>query len=303
MNIRSKCGLRHSGLSPFHRDIKVLSVIGILAIAAALVPRIAHGGNAGNFVLYNHHTPEAGEMEIMLMTDIGQQPDGIRYTAQMAEFELAITDKFVTEFMIEGQTTSGEGGYNFTGFRWENRYRLFEYGTFLNPVLYVEWEDLSEDTKYLMEVSGREDAPPREKKRPRERILETRLIVGQDFMENRLDVSFNWINESDMDTRVTDFGYALGLNYRLFKPKPSEAHHMGHGKPNHERTVILGLELFGALGDTDLGITLNGSKTQHYLAPNISVHFPSNVMVKFGGAIGLTNVSNDMFRLAVGYEF
>jgi hypothetical protein len=66
-------------------------------------------------VLYNHHTPEAGEMEIMLMIDIGQQPDGIRYTAQMAEFRLASTDKFITEFMIEGQTTSGEDGYNFTG--------------------------------------------------------------------------------------------------------------------------------------------------------------------------------------------
>ncbi len=93
--------------------------------------------------------------------------------------------------MFEGQNTSGRGGYNFTGFRWENRYRLFAEDVFLNPVLYLEYEDLSTDTKYVMEVSGREDATEQSKVRPRERVLETRLILSQDLTD-MLDISINF---------------------------------------------------------------------------------------------------------------
>lgn len=266
----------------------------------AVAPGAAWGGNAANFVLYNHHTAGKGEREIMLMNDFGQDFDGTRYAAQMVEFELGITDRWTTEFMIEGQTTSGEGGYNFTGWRWENRYRLFEYGTPLNPGLYVEWEDLSDDTKYLMEVSGRTDAEEQEKARPRERILETRLILGQDVTE-RLDVAFNWINESDFDTGVTAFGYALGLNYKLTK-RPNKVRHIEEEHGYHPE-IRLGMELFGGLGDSDKGITANSDVTPHYLGVNVLYHMTQKMMVKFGGAIGLTNVSQDLFRLSVGYEF
>lgn len=272
----------------------------LFAFIFALMPSIVLGGNAANFVLYNHHTADAGEKEIMLMTDLGQEPDGIRYLSNMIEFELGITDKFTSEFMIEGQATFGEGGYHFTGFRWENRYRFFEYGFPLNPVLYFEWEDLSEDTKYIMEVSGREDAEERTKDRPRERILETRLILGQDIA-SRLDVALNWINESDLDTGVTAFGYATGLNYKLSAP-PDKLRHIEEEHGYHPE-IRLGLELFGALGDSDKGVTTDGSVTPHYLSPNILFHITESAMIKFGGAIGLTNVSQDIFRFAFGYEF
>lgn len=266
-----------------------------------ILPSAAWAGNGANFILYNHHTAEAGEKEVMLMNDLGQEPDGTRYAAQMIEFELGLTDRWTSEFMIEGQATSGEGGYHFTGFRWENRYRLFEYGKFLNPVLYVEWEDLGEDTKYLMEVSGREDAAERTKARPRERILETRLILGED-MGDGLDAAFNWINESDLDTGVTAFGYALGLNYKLSPLPGAPVRHIEEEHGYHPE-VRLGLELFGGLGDSDRGVTADADVTQHYLGVNTMFHVTGRTMIKFGGAIGLTNVSQDLFRLAVGYEF
>lgn len=275
----------------------IIFLFGVMAV----FPGTVFGGNAANFVLYNHHTADEGEKEIMLMTDIGQEPDGSRYASQMIEVELGITDKLTTEFIIEGPATFGVGRYHFTGFRWENRYRLFEYGFPLNPVIYIEWEDLSEDTKYLMEVSGREDAEEREKDRPRERILESRLILGQDITE-KLDVALNWINESDLDTGGTAFGYAVGLNYKLsaLPGRPIKHSEEEHG---YHPEVRIGLELFGALGDNDKGITADGSITPHYLAPNILFHITENTMVKFGGAIGLTNVSQDLFRAAIGYEF
>lgn len=243
----------------------------------------AIAGNGANFVLYNHVMPEAGERELMLMSDIGQEPDGTRYTAQMLELELGLTDRWATEFMVEGQHTFGQGGYKFTGFRWENRFRLFAEEALMNPVLYIEYEDLSADTKYLMEVSGREDAAPVVKARPRERVLETRLILSQDF--GRLNLAANWLNESDLDTGVTAFGYALGINYQ------------------YDDKMMLGLEMFGALGDSRKGVTARGSITQHYVGPNVRIKFGNQWAVKIGGAVGLTNVSQDLFRLGVSREF
>ncbi len=269
--------------------VLVIIGIGVLSVWAGA----ALAGNGANFVLYNHHTAEAGEMEVMLMSDFGQDPDGTRYTAQMVEFELGVTDRWTMEFMVEGQATFGEGGYNFTGFRLENRYRLFEYGTFLNPVIYVEYESLSDDTLYLMEMSGREDASVQEKNRPRERVLESRLILAQDITAN-LDVSVNWLNESDLDTGVTSFGYAVGLNYKLSSIWPES-----RGRPR----VIVGLEFFGGVGDSDRGITVDPDITQHYMSPNMTLRITDKMMVKLGAAIGLTNVSQDLVRTAFGYEF
>lgn len=257
----------------------------VVTATLLLLPSVAHAGNGANFVLYDHHTAEAGEMEVMVMHDFGAEPDGKRYTSQMVEFELGITDKWTSEFMIESQE-SGTGNYLFTGFRLENRYRFFKYGTFLNPVLYVEYEDLSEQTKYLMEVSGREDATEHIRARPRERVLETRFILGQDITD-QIDVAFNWLNESDMDTGVTSFGYAVGIGY----------------KPDFGgRGVKLAIEIYGGLGNSEDGFTVDGAVTQHYLAPNFMIPF-GRWMVKFGGAVGLTNVSQDLVRLAIAYNF
>tara|TARA_R110001592_G_scaffold87572_5_gene258545 strand:- start:218 stop:1042 length:825 start_codon:yes stop_codon:yes gene_type:complete len=262
----------------FYKSVKRLSLCGLLITSSS----IAFAGNGANFILYNHHTADRGEKEIMFMYDVGQEADGSRYTAQMIEIEYGITDRWTTELMFEGQKSSGES-FEFTGFRLENRLRLFDYGTFLNPVIYMEYEDLGEDTKYLMEVAGREDAAEHSKARPRERVLETRIIIGEDITE-KFDISMNWINESDLDTGVTAFGYAAGLNYAT------------------EPDVKLGLEFYGGLGDSDKGVATRTKITQHYLGPNIMYKASKNVMVKIGGAIGLTDISQDLFRFAIAYE-
>jgi len=268
--------------------LKTYAALAALTLNAWSMP--ANAGNGANFVLYNHTMATPGEKELMLMNDIGQEADGTSYTAQMIEFELGITKQWTTEFMIEGQNTSGQGGYNFTGFRWENRYRLFDEGTPLNPVLYIEYEDLSEDTKYIMEMSGREDATGQVKVRPRERVLETRLILSQDLSDT-MNVAFNWLNESDLDTGVTAFGYAAGLNYRLRGLSPLLS------------GTMFGLELFGGLGDSNKGLTADGAITQHYLAPNFRISLSPAWRLKIGGTIGLTNVSQDLFRFTLGREF
>lgn len=254
----------------------------------------------------------------MLLNDFARDVRGAPpYSAQMLMIERAMTDRWETELMLEGQKTSGEG-YQFTGWRWENRYRLFEYGTFLNPGLYVEYENLKPTTKYIMEISGRTDRPE-DPERSTERILETRLILGQDFGD-KLSVSFNWINETDVFVRTsgqTDFGYALGLNYMIYNADGGKAEN--HGVHNHKHAVAsaaatadrqwaiahvkLGAELFGGLGDTSLGMTINPDVTERYLGLNVMTHLRNGLHFMIGGAVGLTEVSQrGLVRLGVGYE-
>ncbi|MBI3703990.1 MAG: hypothetical protein HY244_09115 [Rhizobiales bacterium] len=289
--------------------------------AFGLLPadRQAWSGNEANFVLYDHHTEKQGTVSVMLLNDFGRgAPGEPSYSAQMLMIERAMTDQWETELMMEGQKTSGEG-YQYTGWRWENRYRLFDYGTFLNPGLYVEYENLKPTTKYVMEISGRTDKPENTE-RNTERILETRLILGQD-LSDKLSVSFNWINETDIFVNTagrTDFGYALGLNYMIYNAKGGEARHPGVGAYPHQHAaaagaddgrwgiahIKLGAELFGGLGDTSLGMTINPAITEHYLGLNVMTHLQNGFHFMIGGAVGLTEVSQrGLVRLGVGYEF
>lgn len=158
----------------------------------------------GYFTTYNHHI-EAGELEVMLMSDFTQPSDPKRendghgdYFSQMLELEYAPTDQLAFEFMMEGYEDIENDQTKFTGFRYEGRYRLFQEEVPLNPMLYLEYEDLHLATRYKMEVSGWVEPPYEEddEEPDRERILESRLILSQDI--GPWNLAFNWINESDL---------------------------------------------------------------------------------------------------------
>jgi len=292
--------------------------------AWTLAPSAAWAGNEANFVLYTHHTEKKGEVEFKYMMDFSTDVKGEPpYMANMLEFDYGVTDWWTLEFMAEGQQTKGFDYVN-TGWRLENRFRLFPYGTFLNPVIYTEYESLKPDTKYLMEVSGRTDTPEPPGPEKDERIAETRLILGED-LSNRLDAAFNWINETDTRTGDTAFGYVFGLNYTIYgmgmygmpgmAGTPGMA--MGHGRSSshgeHEGSasrpfavshVMLGLEMFGGMGDTELGLTLNPDITAHYASANLMIQFESGLHLMVGLTEGLTEVSQDrLIRTMVAYEF
>jgi hypothetical protein len=132
----------------------------ILALmVGCLFVRHASAGNEANFVLYDHHTDEKGETEVNVFGDfsnaVGDEP---RYSAQLFEIERALTDRWEAALYLEGDKTKDED-YQFGGLRLESRYRLFDYGVFLNPVLYVEYENLNPEHKYLLDVTGRTDMP------------------------------------------------------------------------------------------------------------------------------------------------
>jgi hypothetical protein len=286
---------------------RVLMLGAIVAASALSGP--AWAGNEANFVLYDHHTDAKGEVEINGFSDFsnaaGEDP---RYSAQLLEIEGAITDRWEAALYLEGDNIDGED-YQFGGWRLESRYRLFDYGAFLNPVLYVEYENLKPDHKYLLDVTGRTDAP--EGPETTEHEIESKLIVGHDIT-NKLDVAFNWINETNLDTGRWEFGYALGFNYAIYGEANQEAEEQ-HGKGSeHSETppswalkeLKVGGELYGGLGDSGLGLTLDPDVTQQYAELNLKTEFANGLHVMVGGAAGLTRVSErGLLRLMIGYEF
>jgi hypothetical protein len=276
--------------------VTICCIVGVMLCGS---PALA--GNEANFVLYDHHTEKQGTREINVLTDFsGGAPDEPSYAAQLIEIEAAITDQWMAALYFEGDKIDGSEEA-FGGWRLESRYRLFPYGVFLNPVLYVEYGDLQSAHRYLLEVVGRNDAPEGEAGRE----LESRLILGQDLGEN-FDVAFNWINDVNLSSGNWEFGYAMGLNYTVFvRPDASAGGHGGFAADNWElKEVKLGAELYGGLGDSDLGLTLDPQLTQHYAGLNLRGEFENGLHAQVGAAVGLTDDSERaLVRLMFGYEF
>lgn len=261
----------------------------------------AMAGNEANFVLYDHHTETQGTTEINVLSDFsGGAPGDPSYSAQLIEIERAITDRWIAALYFEGDKIDGED-YAFGGWRLESRYRLLPYGAFLNPVLYVEYGDLQASHRYLLEVVGRNDAP----EGGASREIESRLILGQDLGDN-FDVAFNWINDANLNTGNWEFGYAMGLNYTLFERSEREARRPGGAGADGWalKELKLGAELFGGLGDSDLGLTLDPQLTQQYAGLNLRGEFENDLHVQVGVAMGLTDDSEPaLLRVMLGYEF
>lgn len=185
-------------------------------VAATCCSLALQAGEGGYFVTYSSKI-EKGEKTLMLMNDFTRPSELKRhdgqndYNAQMLELEWHPTDQYATEIMFES-FIDANGEKKYTGFRWENRYRLFKDETFLNPMIYVEYENLHRATRFKMETSGWVITPYLESQGDEplmERILESRLVLSQDV--GRTNIAFNWINETDLRTGRTDFGYALGV--------------------------------------------------------------------------------------------
>jgi len=331
-----------------------------------LVAFPAAAGNNGFFVTYNSRV-EKGELELMVMNDYTQPSTARRaegqgdYFSQMIELEYGVTDQYATELMIEWFADTESGQKKFTGFRWENRYRLFRDDLPLNPMVYVEYEDLDPATRFKMEVSGWVRPPYHESEEEpdRERILESRLILSDDI--GPVNVAFNWISETDLGGGTTAFGYSIGAMWMpghggrgsetaadefICPMHPEQKGRQGGLCPKcgmslasrtgesgsmksgactcardmsgcrcahcaggaakcpcgHAGMVGLGIELYGALGDTK-AFGLSASRQEHYLGPILVYHISSQWMVHTQLAIGLTKASDNLVRLNLGFEF
>ena len=70
----------------------------------------------------------------------------------------------------------------------------------------------------------------------------------------------------------------------------------------HAGGVGVGLELYGALGDTK-AFGLVPARQEHYLGPILMYHLNSRLMMHAQLAIGLTKSSDNLVRINFGYDF
>src|SRR5262249_7011420 len=111
------------------------------------------------FVTYDHYLEERGNLEIAVASTTGlPKEDRAAYTAPWMEFELGIPGWGTTEVYLEGVTANSDGSA-FTGWRFEHRFRPLRTEHRINPVLYLEYEDINEASRIQKEIVGAGSLP------------------------------------------------------------------------------------------------------------------------------------------------
>lgn len=274
-------------------------VRGVLAAVAVLLgshvaPAAAQ--ESPYFVTYDHHLEEPGNFEIAVTPVVAVPREGRASVAPLLELEYGATAWWTTEVYLAGQKTFGDGS-TFTGYRWENRFRVLPREHWINPVLYVEFEHLNEADKTLKEIvgfDGWEDLtePVHETRHEWERELETKLILSRDA--GGWNVSGNLIAEKNLAGEPWEFGYALGVSRPLTLAASPEACTLC------AENFSVGLELYGGLGEWR---ALRTAGTAHYLAPTVAWNLPNGASIRVGSGFGLTDTSNRaIVRAGISYE-
>ena len=108
------------------------------------------------------------------------------------------------ELYLDGQATAADSAL-FTGYRWENRFRLLTHEHWINPVLYVEFENINGADKTLLEVinhDGKDDliAPNADARQEKQREVEAKLILGSYY--KGWTIAENFITEKNIEPRT-----------------------------------------------------------------------------------------------------
>ncbi len=272
-----------------------LSRFAALAALFAGAPEIALAQESPYFVTYDHHLEEPGNLELSVWSTTGiPRSDQKLYFAPYAEFEYGVTGRWTTELYLEGQSTSGDSTI-FTGWRFENRFRPLEREHAVNPVLYLEYEDVNEASRIQKEIVGHApefDETNAELRREQAHELEFKLILSSSVRD--WNISENLIAEKNFsEEEGIEFGYALGVS------RPLSLMASGEECRFCPENMAAGLELYGGLGSTErFGL----DDTAHYLAPVLSWQVSDNGSLSFSAAFGLTSESQQVL-LRIGYTY
>jgi hypothetical protein len=248
-------------------------------------------------VAYDHYLEEPGNLEIEYFSTFGTQRGGNDFHAFWAEFEYGATAWWTTEFYLDGQTTFSDSTV-FTGFRWENRFRPLKQEHFINPVIYIEYENTSGADKILKEVEGHDvesdyaDSNALLRKELNHE-LEFKLLLsgthkGWNFVENTI------ATKNLTGGNPWEFGYALGASRPL--ALKASAKRCSFCRQN----FIAGAELYGGLGDRH---SFGLHKTSHYVAPVVAWNLPSDWTLRLSAGFGLNDQSHQfLLRWGVSRE-
>jgi hypothetical protein len=234
------------------------------------------------FVTYTDELEDRGELELELLATGGPACcNSGGYVAPWLELEYGVTSWWTTELYLEGVHIADDGSA-FTGWRSENRFRLFKGEHAVNPILYIEYEDINEASRIQKEIVGSGPLPRGPialLKEQHARELEGKLILSSDI--GPWNVAENAIVEKNFsEEEGVEFGYAVGVS----------------------RTIgrwVVGAEAYGGLGST---IETTLSDTRQFIAPIVGWRPPGgNSFVHVSIGFGLTDAS-DSYVLRVGYS-
>ena len=261
-----------------------------------LLTAIAYAGDRPYFITYDHTMEEPGSLEIETSGLTGQPKGGDTFTSGLMEFEYGAKGWWTTEFYLDGQTTVNQSTI-FTGYRWENRFRMLMKEHAINPVFYVEFEDINGADKTLKEIvgfDGQEDGlvPNSIARQDKERELEMKIILSSNV--GGWNIAENFITEKNLAGEPWEFGYSAAFSRPLsFLASANEC-------VLCRENFQAGAEFYGGLGTAEK-FTVHG--TSQYIAPVLSwqVH---NAVFKIAPTFGLTDESyRVMLRFGATYEF
>jgi len=267
---------------PSFRSLLILLFLPLLGF---LLPGNACAQESPYVVAYDHYLEEPGNLEIEYFSTFGTQRGGNDFHAFWTEFEYGATAWWTTEFYLDGQSTLGDSTV-FTGFRWENRFRVLKREHFINPVLYVEYENISDADKILKEVEGHDvesDHAVRNAvlRQENKHELEFKLILsgthkGWNFTQNT-------IATKNLSNEPWEFGYAIGASRPL--ALKASAKRCSFCRQN----FIAGAEMYGGLGDRH---SFGLHDTSHYFAPVVAWNLPSDWTLRLSAGFGLNDNSH-----------
>ena len=268
----------------------------ILYITALLILPCCRAADGPFFVTYTHQMEEPGNLEIATKNVTLRPAGGNRFLGSTTELEYGVRAWWTSEFYLDGQWTSSDSTL-FTGFRWENRFRLLPREHWINPVLYLEFENINGADKGLLEVVGHDGQsdltePNAEARFEKKRELEAKLILSSHI--KGWTIAENFIAEKNVAHEPFEFGYAVGVSRPLaLAARPDRCNLC-------PENLQLGAELYGGLGThADFGL----SGTSHYLAPTVAWTLANGTTFKVSPGFGLTgNSAGFLLRFGVSYE-
>lgn len=248
------------------------------------------------FVTYDHYLEEPGNLEIEYFSTFATERGGNNFHSYWTEFEYGATAWWTTEFYLDAQTTFHDSTV-FTGFKWENRFRPLKREHLINPILYVEYENINGADKTLKEVVGHDvEEDFREAngdaRRDIEHEVELKLLLSS--TAKGWNFSENIIAEKNLSNAPWEFGYAAGVSRPL--SLGASAKRCNFCRQN----FVAGLEMYGGLGDRH---SFSLHHTSHYLAPALAWNMPSGWTLRLSPGFGLNDNSHKfLLRWGVSRE-
>ena len=184
-----------------------------------------HAQESPYFVTYDHHLEEPGNLEVETSATSGIPRAGQRfYIAPYSELEYGVTAQWTSELYLESDSAWGDSTV-FTGWRFENRYKPLKREHWINPVLYLEYEDVNEASRIQKEIEGGGPdlgSSHRELVGERAHELETKLILSSDYHD--WNISENFIVGAEMYGGLgSTLGFGIHNTAHYFAPVVSWA--------------------------------------------------------------------------------